>query len=561
MQSRAPLAPLGGPGQLQPFGPEVDIISNPSEEDEAGAYSHSAMARLDARHSALAVAEQDRRATGGLEASQPSPPVLDPRAPAFVFGRSTPAVSYPLRHGPPPEPLGSPLRLASGAVAQRPLARSSVATALNPSAPTFLSALNGAQQAFDRPLPSLPMSNLSTKRPFNVAAPEFQPRARQGDGHQAADIGASFRFVPPPGLLTLPLPSPSAIGRSPGGRPLPTPPSPVRHHHHRHESDAEPIKRSRVHEPRSDALAQAGPLSLSRSPPKSASGPNGRPIDRMRSFRMPVGPVSISPERRREQDTLPFAFDTSSVKRVAVEGAAGSDAVVAESGRSDTVGPIIKQRPPIPIFGSPPKTTSAVLVAPVTPARPLPAIPASTPSHDARRSLAGSVITDDDDELSLASVRRRLKSGPPSSYKISQRSASSSIDPQAEPSAQLDGLVRRIQAVIDDKLNSLRLSGTKGGIVHLASLHLDAERSLLGRLAAMLEERDAVNGLADSADAVLDAVEEGYRVVCERLEGECSRPCQQLRGVRLTRLCPCYRQARSSRTWRRSARPARSGRR
>ena len=517
MPRRASLVSFVNLGELQPVEPDDDIISNPSDEGDAGTYSRLAMARLDARHSAFATEVYDVRPSDRAPALQPAALNLDPRAPPFVFGRPTAAALQLTHFAHQLEQLGSPVKLSSFSAVPRPVAQSSAAAGLNPVTPTFLSALNGALPNFDRPLPSLPISNLSTKRPFNVAAPEFQPRARPAAlADDATSNGETpYRFVTPQGLLTLPLSTPDPVARSLGGRPLPTPPAMAQHF--RHEEDVEPTKRSRTHEPSSFDGDRTGhlPVSSPRSSPRSSRGLGGVPIERMSSFKMPVGPVSLSTERSQEQETLPFAFDTSSVKRIAVEDA---NAAFAETGRSDTVVLNGKQRPPIPIFGSPPGPTLSARVAPVTPTRPLPAIPVSTPSHDARRSLAGSVITDDD-EFSLASVRRRLKSGPPSSSEVGPTSNSSSARAPAERPGHLDDLVRRIQVIIDDKLNSLRLSGTRGGIIHLASLHPDAERSLLGRLAAMLEERDAVNGLSDCVNDILDAVEEGYRVVCERLEG------------------------------------------
>lgn len=516
MPRRASLISLNNPGTYWVArAVEDDFISNPSEDDDARACSHSAMAWSNAHHSASAAKAQDIDNARGGPASYIVRPELNPRAPAFVFDRPTTAILHSSQTGLQPEQLGSPLKLAQDAAAQSAPLSATATAALGAAAPFLLSILDDAPPAVDRPLQSLSLSNLPNKRPFNVAAPAFQPRVRQNEHRPLTpQTDNAFQFVPPPRLPTLQLPAPLPAVCSPSRRPLPMPPV-QKGLPHRHEGDAEPIKRSRVHEPSDSAIESTSylPLSLPHTSSNSDRGFGGEPSDRMHSFRMPVSAVSILSEGLQPQDTLPFAFDSSSVNKIAMEEA------FVMTGRSDTVGPISKQRPPIPIFGSPPDIASTSFVAPVTPARPLPAISASTPRHHARCSLAGSNTTDEDDELSLASVRRRLRSGPLPSANLDRRPHPSQDDHSAEHAGQLVNLDRQSSVIIDDKLNTSRLSGTRGGIVHLASLHPDAEQSLLGRLAAMLEERDAVNGLADSTDAILEAVEEGYRVVCERLEG------------------------------------------
>jgi hypothetical protein len=79
-----------------------------------------------------------------------------------------------------------------------------------------------------------------------------------------------------------------------------------------------------------------------------------------------------------------------------------------------------------------------------------------------------------------------LRTSSPSPTRSHSSSSSASYRPVG-----IDDLVRRIQFLLDDKLTSLRLSGTTGGIVHLASLHPESEDALVEKLIeGMFEERE-----------------------------------------------------------------------
>lgn len=439
-----------------------DFISNPSDE-ETERNAQAAFSRLDARHfsgSAVSRAPND---------SPVRPLHLNPNAQPFVFGLPVQANPRPFLG---PDGLGSPVNLEDS---RRPFAPTVFDTALSSfTAPSF-------HTAFDQTPPSLFNRALFADRPpnshqsFNVAAPEFKP---------------SFQSAPPPGLLAL-----SSKEGTIGPRPLPTIPNVA----NRYDGDYEPSKRMRTDQHIHQQGRSSGHLPPS-SPQKSIRSLHSSrddPIDRIKTFKMPVGPVPISPEKKFRSFKMPSASPIHAPRDESSE----TDYLLPTE--SEPFASSTKFRSPIPDFTAPTPPPDTLrsgdpsTIKTQTPGRPLPSIPSSTPIREVRLSLAGSVITDDEPH-----------STPDRRHPTPHSRQSSSFQP-----VQLDDLVRRIQSVLDDKLNALRLSDLKGGIVHLASLHPNAEESLLGRLAEMLEEREW------GEEGVRGAVEEGYRVVCERVEG------------------------------------------
>jgi len=117
----------------------------------------------------------------------------------------------------------------------------------------------------------------------------------------------------------------------------------------------------------------------------------------------------------------------------------------------------------------------------------------------------------------------------PSQQPFSSQVSSSSL---SSGPILIDDLVRRIQLLLDDKLNSLRTSDVTGGFVHLSTLHPDAEDALVARIVGTLmeerleaEELMLRNGRGMDVEQVRGVVEEGYRAVCERVEGEFRSSC------------------------------------
>lgn len=530
-----------------------DIISNPSdeesldEEDGNGPVSQEAMSRLDDQHASLDGGHPSVwRANSASPAKPAGTPNLNPRAPAFVFGRPQAQAQSSLVARSRSVALGSPVKLGEAPGAARPPVASvapqgyNTATSAFSNAPSFFTALDRTPPMFSLPAPPNPIPILApaAPRPFNVAAAEFQPRFRLPTAGAPPDLAASlgpspFRFAPPPGLLKLPASTPGTLARV-GARPLPAlPPMSTASIGNRYEGDNEPGKRMRTEGPVAAAATTDDddlptghlPDSSPRKSPRSVRSLQGGSTDRMHVFRMPVGPVPVSPEQKLKQFKMPVSH--ASVGQA--DGAVLAPLFAGESPertyRHASQSPELLagaswQRSPIPDFGSPPPTLRShvpSVAAEGTPARPLPTIPTSTPIREVRLSLAGSVITDDEPPhpsgRGVGTPDRRSRSVVGQDYPPSSADNASVYQP-----VQLEDLVRRIQTILDDKLNSLRMSsGT--GVVRLASLHPDAEESLLGRLVAMLEDQGALRG---SEEAARGAIEEGYRVVCERLEGASS---------------------------------------
>lgn len=592
----------------------AEIVSNPSDEEDDHDDGPSALREVHEVHQRLPSHTHSAGTGSGTGTLSPTKssgtaPNLNPLARPFSFGSA-----------PAPAPA-APVVTSTFDPRARPFDPSSIRRVSNPSVfntaassisrtPTYFTADEGSPRNPGNLIPSIPPVPSTLRGMFNPAAAEFRPvqAVAQIDSQRSSvDLGRSLRFGPPvvpPPALSLPPPPQRAFGSV--SRPLPTPPQATVTSPGQDEERADYERDKRDKQP-TDELLDGTSLASRRafhSPHTSPERPlqilAGGDIDRLESFKMPVGaviPVELSPEVKFKAFKMPVGgagrTPTSPDKARFLLGLTLADGMAPDVRPPSSVGRGDDEarqtllalppppapantlnstgagerfrRAPIPMFSSTAAPPPAGPLSPGVEASTHASVRSRMDSRDASNLLfhqptdsaddsfsdmpaisqrdpvrlrAPTTTTTWEDEIedaSLSAFADRAGGGGGRRTSVETRARSSSdalpagellSEGSSSPTAAVDDLVRRITQIIDDKLTSLRTSDVTGGFVHLSSLHPDSEDALVARIVGTLleerlelEEDDEVGGQGIDVEQVRTVVEDGYRAVCERVEG------------------------------------------